>query len=85
MLDANGQVIRPPGSDEAGDVETGALPDAGRTGAAAGDAAVVDASAFLADAVRTYLAGVDAFGPEHEVTRDRRDRLRRTLELWDGG
>lgn len=83
MLDANGQVIRPPASDEPADVEPGAAPATGRSGA--GDAAVVDASAFLADAVRTYLAGIDAFGPDHEVTRDRRDRLRRTLELWDRG
>lgn len=98
MLDATGQVIRPPAADEQAVVDgrTGPTPGgpddkgstraevaASREASATRDAAVLDVSVFLVDAVRSYLAGIDEFGTDHDVTRDRRDRLRRTLELWD--
>ncbi len=92
MLDASGQVIRPPAADEQAVVDSLHDPTSGGTDdrsfsrtevAASREAAVLDASVFLVDAARSYLAGVDEYGSEHEVTRDRRDRLRRTIELWD--
>ena len=72
MLDARGQPIA----------------DTAATAAAAAAAAVTGAGAaepgrFLADAVRRYLDGLDRLGADHEVTRDRLEQLRRTLDRYD--
>lgn len=46
-------------------------------------ARAVDGGALLADAVRSYLDGLDSRGAGDPVTEDRLDRLRRTLEQYD--
>ncbi|MFP4311279.1 MAG: hypothetical protein ACLFS9_04755 [Nitriliruptoraceae bacterium] len=45
---------------------------------------VVDPSVFLVMAVRSYLDGLDAFGPDDPRTADRLARLRKTLAVYDG-
>jgi len=72
MLDAMGQPIA----------------DTAATAAAAAAAAVTGAGAaepgrYLADAVRRYLDGLDRLGADHEVTRDRLEQVRRTLDRYD--
>ena len=49
-----------------------------------GAAHTPDAAAFLALAVGTYLDGVDRYGHESEITRDRLTQLRATLALYQG-
>ncbi|HSK23134.1 MAG TPA: hypothetical protein VK906_08165 [Egicoccus sp.] len=46
---------------------------------------VPDAGRFLADAVRSYLDGLDDLGVDHPVTADRLAQLRRTLERYEHG
>jgi hypothetical protein len=71
MLDAQGNVI--------GEAAAGAA------GAAVTEVTRADPGRFLADAVRSYLDGVEQFGVDHEVTRDRRAQLRRILDRYEQG
>jgi hypothetical protein len=47
------------------------------------DAALITVGVFLADAVRSYLDGLEQLGADHPVTVDRLAQLRRTLERFD--
>lgn len=48
-------------------------------------AVAADPGRFLADAVHSYLDGVDDLGADHPVTADRLAQLRRTLQRYERG
>ena len=61
----------------------GAVLPAEATASRPSTARAIDAGSVLAEAVRSYVDGLDARGPDDPVTADRLDRLRRTLEQYD--
>ena len=84
LLDESDEPARVRVRSVAEELVTGApVPDRDPATSTPGDTPTDDAGGALAASARAYLSSVDEHGLVDELTRERRERLRHSLQAWD--